>query len=48
MIVFGFLLIILGAPLLLGYAIGEKKNRSWRNLGFILLGIGAVIAMIPQ
>lgn len=48
MIILGILLIVLSAPLLIGYFIGEKKNRSWRNLGFIMLGIGVVIAILPQ
>ena len=48
MIVFGGLLIVLALPLLIGYAVGEKKNKSWRNLGVLMLGIGAVIALIPR
>jgi hypothetical protein len=47
MIILGLLLIFLSAPLLIGYFVGEQKNRSWRNLGFIMFGIGAVIAVIP-
>jgi len=48
MIVLGGLLIFLGVPLLIGYFVGEKKNKSWRNLGVIMAGLGLLIAVIPQ
>ncbi len=48
MAVLGGILIFLSLPLLIGYFVGEKKNRSWRNLGAIMLVIGLLIMIIPQ
>jgi hypothetical protein len=46
MSIFGIGLLILGIPLLLGYFIGEKKNRSWRNLGLIMCGFGLLLVVL--
>lgn len=48
MAILGGALILLSLPLIIGYFVGEKKNRSWRNLGFIMLVIGILIMLIPQ
>lgn len=48
MTILGSILMVLAAPLLLGYFIGEKKNKSWRNLGVIMGGLGLLIMAIPQ
>ena len=42
----GLGLVLLAAPLLLGYFIGEKKNRMWLNLGVIMGLVGIVIAIL--
>ena len=46
MSVLGILLIILCAPLLIGYAISEKKNQMWLRLGLIMGGVGIVIIIL--
>jgi drug/metabolite transporter superfamily protein YnfA len=45
MVVLGGLLIILAIPLLVGYFVGEKRNKSWRNLGAIM-GIAGLLVML--
>ncbi len=42
----GWLLLFLGAPLLIGFFVGEKKNIMWRNLGMLLLGFGVLIMLV--
>jgi hypothetical protein len=44
--ILGWLLIILAAPLLIGYAIQEKKNSMWIRLGLIMGGIGIVVILL--
>jgi Na+/melibiose symporter-like transporter len=46
--IFGGILIFLALPLIIGYFVGEKKNKSWRNLGLIMLVVGFVIFLIPS
>jgi hypothetical protein len=48
MFAMGALLIVLAIPLLVGYAIGSKKDQMWRNLGIIMLIIGAIVVSIRQ
>ena len=42
----GWVLIVLAAPLLLGYLIGEKKNAMWLRLGLVMAGVGLLIVVI--
>jgi len=42
----GLGLMILAAPLLIGYFIGEKKNRMWLNLGVIMALAGIAITVL--
>lgn len=44
--VLGWLLIILGIPLLLGYAISDKKPKMWLRLGAILGVVGVLIVIL--
>lgn len=39
----GILLIILALPLIIVYAISDKKNILWRNLAILLGAVGIVI-----
>ena len=48
MFILGLLLLLLAAPLLLGYFIGEKKNNSWRNLGLVMAAVGLLIMLLGQ
>lgn len=48
MFALGLLLIILALPLLIGYAISEKKNKMWLRLGIIMGAVGLVIMLIPS
>jgi hypothetical protein len=43
---FGVILIILAAPLLIGYGIGEKKNPMWKNLGALMGVVGLAILLL--
>jgi hypothetical protein len=45
MAILGGLLIILAIPLLIGYAMGEKKNKMWRNLGAIMGVVGLLVIL---
>lgn len=42
----GILLIVLALPLFIGYAISNKKNPMWRNLGFLLGAVGLIIIVL--
>jgi len=42
----GIICIIIGLPLLIGYAISEKKNKMWLRLGLITLGLGVLLILI--
>ena len=44
--VLGWILIILGVPLLLGYVISDKKPKMWLRLGAILGVVGALIVVL--
>ena len=44
----GILLIVLCAPLLIGYFIGEKKSIMWRNLGIVMGAVGLLIMVAGQ
>jgi hypothetical protein len=43
--ILGVILVILAVPLLIGYAIGQKRNIMWRNLGLIMGLIGLLIVL---
>jgi hypothetical protein len=45
----GFLLIFLSIPLFVLYTLADagKKNKTQLRLGFMLAGIGAIIAVLP-
>lgn len=43
MALLGGLLIVLALPLLITYAIQEKKNKTWLRLGILLGAFGIVI-----
>jgi Na+/melibiose symporter-like transporter len=42
----GLILLFLAFPLIIGYYVGEKKNRSWRNLAFLMGAIGLILIII--
>jgi hypothetical protein len=46
----GFLLIFLSIPLFVLYTLADtdKKNKTQLRLGFVLAGIGLLIALIPS
>lgn len=50
MAIFGIILLVLAAPLLITYAIQEKekKNKTWLRLGIIMAVIGLLLLMIPS
>jgi hypothetical protein len=48
----GIFLIVLALPLIIVYAISDKKNRLWRNLaillgvvGIIIIGLGRIVGL---
>lgn len=50
MSIFGIILILLAAPLLIVYAIQEKekKNKTWLRLGLIMGGIGLILLLFGR
>lgn len=42
----GILLIILALPLIIVYAISDKKNKLWRNLAILLGAVGLIIILL--
>lgn len=43
MSILGIVAILIGLPLLIGYAISDKKNKMWLRLGILTVIIGALL-----
>lgn len=44
--IFGYVAILIGLPLLIGYAISDKKNKMWLRLGILTLIIGLLLIFL--
>ena len=42
----GGILVLLAAPLLIGYFVGGRKSAMWGNLGALMFLVGMVIVVV--